>query len=208
MPPPRTDVSAERRTQIIEAAMACFTRKGYTNTTMDDIVAESGLSKGAIYWYFHSKDDLFTTAMTSLFEDWGQEAIAALVQHETTSEKLRAGGRVMAGFCCKAQGLFGLFLEFWAQSDRREKVGQFWADVLIQYEKVIAAAIDEGVQNGEFKPVDAENLVWAIMAAYDGLAAYVMLIPGLDLERVSEVFVETLLGGLVADEHGSGRHEE
>lgn len=188
--------------------MACFTRKGYTNTTMDDIVAESGLSKGAIYWYFHSKDDLFTTAMTSLFEDWGQEAIAELVQHETTSEKLHAGGRVMVDFCRKAQGLFSLFLEFWAQSGRREQVGQFWADVLIEYEKVIAAVIDEGVQNGEFKPVDAENLVWAIMAAYDGLAAYIMLIPGLDLERVSEVFVETLLGGLVADEHGSGRQEE
>jgi len=188
--------------------MACFTRKGYTNTTMDDIVAESGLSKGAIYWYFHSKDDLFTTAMTSLFEDWGQEAVAELVQHETTSEKLRAGGRVMVDFCRKAQGLFSLFLEFWAQSDRREQVGQFWAGVLIEYEKVIAAIIDEGVQNGEFKPVDAENLVWAIMAAYDGLAAYIMLIPGLDLERVSEVFVETLLGGLVADEHGSGRQEE
>ena len=50
--PPRPDVSEERRGQIIEAALACFTRKGYANTTIDDIVAESGLSKGAIYWYF------------------------------------------------------------------------------------------------------------------------------------------------------------
>jgi len=56
--PPRPDVSAERRAQIIEAALTCFTRKGYNNTTMDDVAAESGLSKGTLYWYFESKDNL------------------------------------------------------------------------------------------------------------------------------------------------------
>ena len=59
--------------------------------------------------------------------------------------------------------------------------------------------IEEGVRNGEFKPVDAEQLVWAMMAAYDGLAAYIALIPDMNIERVSQVFVETLLSGLVAD---------
>ena len=38
--------------------------------------------------------------------------------------------------------------------------------------------------------------MWAVMAAYDSLAAYAMLMPDLDLERVSEVFIETLLSGL------------
>jgi len=61
---------------------------------------------------------------------------------------------------------------------------------------VIAGIIEEGVRSGEFKPVDAEQLVWAIMAAYDGLAAYVMMMLDLNLDRVSEVFVETLLSGL------------
>ena len=46
--PLRSDVSAERRTQIIQAAIACFLHKGYNNTTMDDIVAEGGLSKGSL----------------------------------------------------------------------------------------------------------------------------------------------------------------
>lgn len=63
---PRPNVSAERRAQIIRAALACFMRKGYNNTTMNDIVAESGLSKGAIYWYFESKDDLLRSAILAL----------------------------------------------------------------------------------------------------------------------------------------------
>jgi AcrR family transcriptional regulator len=49
----------QRRTQILQAAMACFARQGYHATSIDDVVGESGLSVGAIYSYFPSKEDLF-----------------------------------------------------------------------------------------------------------------------------------------------------
>lgn len=49
----------QRRAQILEAAMVCFARQGYRATSMDDVVRESGLSVGAIYSYFPSKEDLF-----------------------------------------------------------------------------------------------------------------------------------------------------
>ena len=49
----------KRRTQILAAAMTCFARQGYHATSMDDVVRESGLSVGAIYSYFPSKEDLF-----------------------------------------------------------------------------------------------------------------------------------------------------
>ncbi len=195
---PRPDVSAERRAQIIEAALACFMRKGYTNTTMDDIVAECGLSKGTLYWYFNSKDDLFTAALRSVFQAFGEDALLEVAQHETVTEQLRAGARLMVDLCRTGEGLFGLFVEFWSQSDRREEAGQYWADMLMQYAGMIATIAEEGVHSGEFKPVDAEALAWAIMAAYDGLAVYIMLKPDLDPDRVSDAFIETLLSGLVA----------
>jgi AcrR family transcriptional regulator len=198
--PPRPDVSAERRAQIIEAALACFTRRGYNNTTMDDIVAESGLSKGSLYWYFKSKDELFAEAMLSVFTDVGQEAFAALEQCTAASDKLRVIAQIAVGISKKIEGFFGLFLEFWASSPRREEAGQLWLGMLVQFKDIIVEIIEEGIRNGEFKPVDAEELVWAMMAAYDGLAAYAMLIPGIDLERTSEVFAETLLDGLMVDE--------
>jgi AcrR family transcriptional regulator len=49
----------QRRAQILAAAMTCFARQGYHATSMDDVVRESGLSVGAIYSYFPSKEDLF-----------------------------------------------------------------------------------------------------------------------------------------------------
>lgn len=196
---PKVDVADERRAQIIQAALACFTRKGYNNTTMDDIVAESGLSKGTLYWYFKGKDELFLKAIASHFMGWGEESITVLEQFPTASDKLRALAQWLVDFCKTAEGFLSLFLEFWVSSPRRKEADQLWGDMLAQYKEVIVEIIEEGIRNGEFKPVDAEQLVWALLAAYDGLAAYVMFIPDMELERISQVFVETLLNGLAAD---------
>jgi AcrR family transcriptional regulator len=197
--PPRPDVSEERRAQIIEAALACYTRKGYANTTMDDIVAESGLSKGAIYWYFKSKDDVFQAAFTSMFEAVGIETMASLQACETAAERLRLGARTMVDLARDIEGYFALIVEFWAQSENRDEVMGFWAEMLTQYQQVIAAIFEGGIQSGEFKEVDADALAWMIMTAYDGLAAYDMMIPNLDMDKISETFIETLLKGLMAD---------
>jgi AcrR family transcriptional regulator len=197
--PPRPDVSEERRAQIIEAALACFTRKGYANTTMDDIVAESGLSKGAIYWYFKSKDGVFQAAFTSMFEAVGAESMAAFQACETAAERLRVGAQTMVGLARDLEGYFGLIIEFWAQSENRDEVMGFWAEMLAQYQQAIAAIFEGGIQTGEFREVDAGALAWMIMAAYDGLAAYDMMMPDLDMNRISETFIETLLKGLIAD---------
>ena len=200
---PRPDVSAERRAQIIQAALACFTRKGYNHTTMDNIVAESGLSKGSLYWYFESKDDLFVSALTSLFADLGQAIVATLEQHATAADKLRAMALELSKFFQSAKGSFNLFVEFWAQDSHREKFGQLRTDMLTQSKEIVVGIIEEGISNGEFRPVDTDQLAWAMMAAYDGLAIYITLIPAIDMERVSQVFVETLLSGLEAGERGS-----
>jgi AcrR family transcriptional regulator len=63
-----------RRAQILEAAMACFARQGYHATSMDDVVRESGLSVGAIYSYFASKEDLFL----ALSDDRASQTLAYL----------------------------------------------------------------------------------------------------------------------------------
>ena len=197
---PRPDVSEERRTQIIQAALTCFTRKGYNNTTMDDIVAESGLSKGSLYWYFESKDELFAQVISSVLGSVGQDTFTILEQCATASDKLRAIAQMAANLSKEIEGFFGLILEFWTSSPNREEAGQVWLDVLVQYKDLVVGIVKEGVRDGEFKPVDAEPLVWAMMAAYDGLAAYAMLIPDVDVDRAGHVFVETLLSGLVVDE--------
>lgn len=62
--PRLTDATkAARRAQIIEAAIACFIERGYTNTSMSDIIKASGLSSGSIYSHFSGKEDILNTAI-------------------------------------------------------------------------------------------------------------------------------------------------
>ena len=51
------------KAQIIEAAISCFLEKGYTNTSMSDIIKASGLSSGSIYSHFSGKEDILNTAI-------------------------------------------------------------------------------------------------------------------------------------------------
>lgn len=68
--PRLTDATkAARRAQIIEAAVSCFLKKGYTNTSMSDIIKASGLSSGSIYSHFSGKEDILTTAINERLEN-------------------------------------------------------------------------------------------------------------------------------------------
>ena len=59
MPPQVTEAHLEaRHRQIVEAALVCFTGKGFHQTTMQDICRRAELSPGAVYRYFASKDDI------------------------------------------------------------------------------------------------------------------------------------------------------
>ncbi|MFC6935010.1 TetR/AcrR family transcriptional regulator [Actinomadura yumaensis] len=70
-----------RRTQIMDAARACFIRKGIHETSMQDIFAESGLSAGAVYRYFKSKNEIIEAVATTVIADL-HEFIAALATQE------------------------------------------------------------------------------------------------------------------------------
>jgi AcrR family transcriptional regulator len=193
------DLTTERRAQIIAAALACFARKGYVHTTLDDIVAASGLSKGSLYWYFKSKDEIFkaavaATAATMVGEQWDQ-----LQTIETATGKLTAAAQFMIDFCQEIAQYFGLVLEFWSQSERRDEEMRFWAEMLSPYQQKLAALFKEGAQTGEFRAADADALAWVMLSAYDGLAIYSMMMPEINIAEVSKAFIDTLLKGLQAD---------
>lgn len=68
--PRLTDATkAARRAQIIEAAVSCFLEKGYTNTSMSDIIKASGLSSGSIYSHFSGKEDILVSAINERLEN-------------------------------------------------------------------------------------------------------------------------------------------
>ena len=73
-PPRRHAPRAVRRAQILDAAQRCFARCGYHRATMDDLADAAGLSKGSLYWHFHSKEQL----LLALFDRTMERILGAM----------------------------------------------------------------------------------------------------------------------------------
>ena len=69
-----------RRQQILDAALTCFSRDGFHNTTTADIVRESGVSQGTLYLYFATKDDIVVALADDRHQ--GEAFLNALAQEE------------------------------------------------------------------------------------------------------------------------------
>src|SRR5579859_5874064 len=125
---PRPDVTEERRAQILEAATRVFSRMGLDQARMDDIVAESGLSKGALYWYFKSKDDIIAAILDSLFNREMSALEALLAAEGPAVERLLAFVAQTAAEVQAMMHLRPILYEFYALAFRNQAVRQALQD--------------------------------------------------------------------------------
>ncbi|HBH35166.1 MAG TPA: hypothetical protein DDW45_01790 [Gammaproteobacteria bacterium] len=162
--------TAERRAQILTAAMTCFIRKGYYRATMDDIVAESGLSKGTLYWYFKSKKELFLALVKSIMQqiEYGWRAQID-DPNKSATERLRLTTTLFRVELSEMAPFFGIMIEAWALTRHDPDVELLVKDMYTPYLDIMNRIIIEGIASGEFEVDSAEATAMVIMILYDGL---------------------------------------
>lgn len=202
---PKPDVSAERKQQIYEAALACFSRQGYFLTTMDDIAAECGMSKGALYWYFKSKKELFISLFEEMMGEFGQGWEAIINDEEkSATEKLVMSLDFFQSELQAIGPFFGIMMEAWAQTRHDEDVEKLVQEFYKPYLEIMAHIIEEGVANGEFQAASPTGTALAIMSLFDGITlALGMGVVDFDWQTLSEAAAELVLRG-VGVEQGDG----
>src|SRR5512144_2636319 len=112
--------SEETRTKIMEAAIKLFSNQGYNKSSVDDICAEAGISKGAFYHHFKSKQELFL----ALLDGWLQiidQAIEAS-KDKTVPETFMQMTEAFPYIFASAGDNLPMFLEFWLQASRDKKI--------------------------------------------------------------------------------------
>lgn len=183
----------------MDAALDCFIHKGYVQSSMNDIVAACSLSKGSVYWYFPSKEALFAETLAMVFRSVEGNLKSKLDSCPTATAKLQFLAAASAQFGEEESGLFSLFLEFWRQTGDNKQASKIWNSVLQRYKELIIAILQQGRDQGEFRDCSFEQLVWAVMAAFDGLASYKILMPELCLPKIGQTFIAVILAGLQPD---------
>ncbi len=166
---PRPDVSEERKAQIVEAAVAVFSRLGFERARMEDVARESGLSKGTLYLYYESKDELIGALLESVF-DWGMRDLKnALASGGSASERLRKIGGLMSGEIEKFYVLLPVWFEFYAVAARDEGVRRFMKSYFEEYREILAEIVHDGIQRGEFRQVDVEEVTVTLVSLFEGV---------------------------------------
>lgn len=169
---PRPDVSEERKNQILEAALAVFARLGFQQTRMDDIAEQAGLSKGALYLYYKSKDAIIAALLKYFFtQEFKRVQAFVEADHEVSvHDQLMALTRQLAAAMHWMARLMPIAFEFYTIAGRDQEVRQFLKECYHEYRRELARLIQRGIERDEFRTIDAEATATTLAALYEGLA--------------------------------------
>lgn len=191
--------------EILEAAAALFTEKGFAASRMDDVARRAGVSKGTLYLYFPSKEELFKAlirtaivpnidrfaALAPRFPGKAGDLLRQIVGTVATIAQDKAIGAVPKVLIGEA-GNFPDLARFYAE----EVIGRALG--------IIAGVIDRGVASGEFRPVKGKDIAPLVVAPLLLMAVwrhtFEPVAPGLiDPRAVIADHLDTLLRGLAAE---------
>jgi TetR/AcrR family fatty acid metabolism transcriptional regulator len=166
--PPRPDVSDERKHQILDAAEEIFTQKGFDEARMDDIADETGLSKGTLYLYFNSKNDLIIAILDRIFQREFRQMEKIDLTQMTAMQCIWKFTDLATQDIKMMLRLMPIAYEFLALAFRNKYVQHALKSYLNRYIDILIPIIQRGIDSGEFRQVDPQEVVIAIGAIMEG----------------------------------------
>ena len=191
----------ERRAQIIEAALGCFSERGYHATTMDDLVTASGLSKGSLYWHFDSKEDVFLASFDHLAAqifgrvdeatEAGEPDVIAILKTEVDLFLEQFAGR---------REVILAWAEFLSHPRGRERM----ASIYRLLRRKFADLIRLGVAQGRLRPLAPESVAATLTGVIDAFVLQAAIDPEFDVQEHAATLWEVLHDGVAVPNEESG----
>src|SRR5438067_12383544 len=128
MPQPHTDSVPDRHSQILDAALVCFAKRGFHQTSMHDISADAGISVGLIYRYFENKEAVIS-AMADRHKTEIGEVLERAQQAPTLLESLEI---LFTAHCCENEPrvISAFVVDLYAEASRNPEMADLVRDVL------------------------------------------------------------------------------
>lgn len=163
-----------QRDRILEAATRCFAQRGFHEATIQDICDLAGLSKGGLYTYFRSKDEILGALIEHNLDDAMHWARTAAGQGGSALERLGRVAETLIQNVIEAHGSKAytpqLMLEVWAEASKDQQLGDLLARGYEQWRMFITQLFREGIAAGEIRAdIDPELLAAIFVAMFDGL---------------------------------------
>jgi AcrR family transcriptional regulator len=198
----RKEQQAETRRRLLDAGERVFLRRGLQGSSVEEIAAEAGYTRGAFYSNFKSKDELLVELLHArIYDRYAEMAKQSQEQPGTPRERLRWGIEQVRDVQKEDQGkwLFRLWLECLTQAARDEDFRKLAATFWSGNRAVLAAGIEATYEEiGEKPPLPPDQLGTAMIALDVGLAVQHLVDPHAVSLDVYVPLFDLLFGELIA----------
>jgi len=180
-----------RQERILLGALTVFKAKGLEGATMDEIANESGFGKATLYYYFKSKEEVFSAILKEGWEEIWHSLEPIIAEQDSPR---RTFVNVLIKIAENAQSRPGLF-EFLFNVPKAIKLDeQPWKDYQLRLYTVLQELLEDGVSKGEFPKVQPQLMFKALGGLFMGL-----VFMGDRKKPVTYKEVESLLNELITD---------
>jgi AcrR family transcriptional regulator len=181
---------AKRKEQILKAAVTAFARSGLKDTSMNDIVRESGLSKGAIYWYYKSKDEIIAELLNEFFDPEDIKKVEAMLSTGTPLQKIEKLVDYMIDEMNQMRPFRPVIQELFVLAFRDEKIRRMTKNNFQASVALLQGIIEEGIKSKQFRRVDPYQVTLAIFEIFESTALF------WSLDLIDVDFDKQLRGGI------------
>ncbi len=189
-----------KRQQLLDAAITCFARNGFSETTIEDICREAGVSHGALYRHFRSKEDIIEASywrdretMTARFAAAKKKGDTRRIMEELFELYIHRRDQSDPQTQMRLKFRVQLYAEAARNPRIRETQYKTWEDFLESFGGIVRGA----QERGEINPVlDSETVVRVLMALIIGFNVQKIVDPSLDVDEYAKVSRDVLLGNL------------
>lgn len=158
----------ERRAQILDAAAQCFAEKGYHAASMDELVKSSGLSKGALYWHFKGKREIFRSLLERWMEEYTQALDTVVESDVPPREKVLSVFRLIEISGAANPEMLRSQLEFFSVAMRDEEFFEWFRVKYTEIHGLFERILNEGVRAEQFQPMNVTAVARQMAAMIDG----------------------------------------
>lgn len=162
----------ERRQAIIDATLAVARRQGLGATTVRDVATEMGTSSGLIHHYFASMDEVLAAAFEHAA---GGDLDKARIAIDTAGDPAAQLDAFIESYApAQADWTMQLWLDAWAEAARRPALQAVSRRLNLEWQALVRAVIERGVETGTFTSDDAGATAWRLLSMLDGLTMQVV----------------------------------
>lgn len=187
--------TSDRAKALLEIGAKLFAEKGYEATSMRDISNAAGVSKALLYHHFASKDDIYARISFSATENLYSFVEARIPENAGAAEKLRAYMIAAATFFSEHRSAWiAASNAFWSDPDRHRLETRVARRR--QFEQRLRDLVSEGIQTGEFNPVDPAMAGRLILSGINWMNRWYDPERGQTAEEIVDQYADIILGGL------------